>query len=593
MDEAQLLVTTALEDTWGRDENLVFLGEWCKKYSRKHKWCNRKFSTLPYHWEDREKLQKDYDYLANFYEVLLKELVHKLNSIHIEEHSQRYWRIIIGPWLITYVAVIWDRWESIKYACDTGNQFKTIVSDQMICRSVPCDWRTGMGLMDDDEWNYLIYCDIFQAQGVNNLTLVKEKLIIKDKKNKPYRKYDSLLAPIAKVFDFIARKIWFTDHYDILLYSSYFSLHSLIELSLKLYQIPRLYFEFDKELYCREPELSLRTGLEYTQGSNLFEQFVFEHVLADMPLTYIEGYKEFLSYSKSLPKANIIMTANAHYGNELFKIWAAEQVESGSKLIISDHGGAISSKMSLFNHEEKICDKKTVWHIPFDSKHIKLPPNKIINRIKKSNGKQITLVGLELPRYSYRCQSGPNSSLILSDYKQKADFVKMLSIETRECFKIRPYSDIGWSTKNRYIDQFGSEIISTKAKLLDEYSNSKLIICTYPQTTFSEAMHSGVPTILLYPKKYWELNSAFDELVSVLEEAKIIFSDPLLAAKHVNTISNNPVEWWEKEQTIYARSMFFRFCGEVNDNPLGEWATFFRKMNDEYLRSAEKSEKQC
>ena len=39
-----LLVTTALEDTWGTDEEILFLGEWCKLYDRKSMWCNRKGS---------------------------------------------------------------------------------------------------------------------------------------------------------------------------------------------------------------------------------------------------------------------------------------------------------------------------------------------------------------------------------------------------------------------------------------------------------------------------------------------------------------------------------------------------------------------
>jgi len=33
MDKAEkLLVTTALLDSWGSNEEIVFLGEWCKRY---------------------------------------------------------------------------------------------------------------------------------------------------------------------------------------------------------------------------------------------------------------------------------------------------------------------------------------------------------------------------------------------------------------------------------------------------------------------------------------------------------------------------------------------------------------------------------
>lgn len=77
--------------------------------------------------------------------------------------------------------------------------------------------------------------------------------------------------------------------------------------------------------------------------------------------------------------------------------------------------------MSCFNHEEKICDIMTVPHIKFGRKHVKLSPNKLLKKINaKKKAEQITLVGLELPRYSYRAQSGPNSSLIIDEFNQKA-----------------------------------------------------------------------------------------------------------------------------------------------------------------------------
>ena len=63
------LVTTGLEDTWPESgKSIVFLGEWCRLYSRKHHWANIDAEVLPYHWNDRNKLYKDYQYLLKLYE---------------------------------------------------------------------------------------------------------------------------------------------------------------------------------------------------------------------------------------------------------------------------------------------------------------------------------------------------------------------------------------------------------------------------------------------------------------------------------------------------------------------------------------------
>ena len=87
------LVTTALESTWPKDSPLVFLGSWCCSYSRKPYWSSLDFEVIPYHWNDREKLYKDYNDLEQIHEQYLIELTRKLNEIHGTDFSERFWRI--------------------------------------------------------------------------------------------------------------------------------------------------------------------------------------------------------------------------------------------------------------------------------------------------------------------------------------------------------------------------------------------------------------------------------------------------------------------------------------------------------------------
>ena len=101
-----LLVTTAIEKTWGSSEKILFLGEWCKLYHRRHLWSQRTSETLPFHWDDRGKLRKDYDYLDSLHRRLLDSLVSALNKFHQTSYSVRYWQLLIDPWLMSYVAVI-------------------------------------------------------------------------------------------------------------------------------------------------------------------------------------------------------------------------------------------------------------------------------------------------------------------------------------------------------------------------------------------------------------------------------------------------------------------------------------------------------
>jgi putative transferase (TIGR04331 family) len=579
--KSTLLITTALlNEAHIKSKNSILLGEWCKKYSKNSAFNDETSAVIPYHWKNRKKFRGDRKYLSHLYKELLIKVSLELNSIHKVEYSLKYWQIIIGPWLLTYIAVIFDRWESIRVSADLNIPLKTIVPSSSIARSVAYDYSSSMDLMTkDDEWNYLLYCDILQVQNIPEIEIIRENVVITNRPvsiNKRRRLNPKLMA--ANLLDYIARKLRLTDGYNILLYKSYFSIKSLMQLNIKLKQIPRLHLEFEKYIYYGKLNPSMRSSLYKDYKTSEFETFLMKSVFNDIPKAYVEGFRHVSLYCKKLPKSKIIFTANAHYDNEVFKNWTAQQVENGSKLIIGEHGGSIpkDSSESLF-HEEEICYKKTVWHtLLYHSKHVSMPINKKIKKISSLKGIRITLIGLEFPRYSYRIGSGPRSSLIIDDFKQKTKFINTLNKKARIDFRIRPYPDSGWLMGNRYTDMYGDVVLSTNKKILQDFLQSKIIICAYPSTTLLEAMHSGVPTILIYTEDYWDLHPDFNELITEMKRVNIIHSDPIMAANHINMVHENPFEWWNRNDTVRARNMFSDACSLFSKNPITEWANFFK-----------------
>ena len=78
------LITTADEQTWKIDQPVLFLGEWCKVYSRMHAWQELDSETVAYHWKDRNRLYRDYSYLVELYERVLPKLANYLNNKQME-----------------------------------------------------------------------------------------------------------------------------------------------------------------------------------------------------------------------------------------------------------------------------------------------------------------------------------------------------------------------------------------------------------------------------------------------------------------------------------------------------------------------------
>ena len=571
------LVTTALENTWKENERIVFLGEWCTLYDRSLVWSQLNSDTLSYHWKDRGKLKQDYNYLEDFYEKSLIELTGVLNNIHGVEQSIDYWRIVLGPWLLTYVAVIWDRWENIRIAFNSHEFKNTRVVDCNIIDLAPKDYTDASELFQDQLWNHLIFADIIQSQYSQQISIESVCYKVENSVQKAPISKRSIKLSAVYFMDRLFGKI--KTRYKIVFVDSYFDPWTQLKLALSLRQLPRFHFEFKKALKMPKSSNSKRRLSINFKADTPFEEFIGSNIMLHIPIAYLEGYFYLKNKAiQKLPNCDVIFTSNAHFYNDLFKVWCADRVAINAKLIVSEHGGSLRSSMNDFNHEEKIAFLKTVWHDPYDLRHIKLPPNKIMGmKIPKGNVKNIVIIGLEFPLFSCGCKSGPRASLILEDYAQKIIFARKLDSKVYDNLLVHPYKNNGWNTHKRYMDDLGVNKISTSLTLKEAIGRSRIIVCTYPQTTFSEAMHSGVPTILLYTEIYWELISDFDDVEQVLKDASIIFSSPDDAAKHVNKVWENVSSWWDSEKTVKAREYFFDRCGRVDRSSQSEWVDFFKK----------------
>ena len=584
-----LLITTAIEETWGHtDQKAVLLGEWCKTMQNEDFLKSKNYEQIAYHWADREKFIKDYEYLELFYERVLESLSESLNQYHQTQHSLRYWRILLGPWLLTYVAIIWERWESLRLAFDSSdfNEMHSLKFNRD--NLIPQDYYKFDTIWTDDFWNHHLFSEMIHYQfskriniryldqgysfDVNNKSNTKMK---KTTKSKLIRFIDSCFALIQ-------------NNYKVVFVEPYFDRFSLLSLSFRLKQLPRRHYEFfqtvnypsvNQERYSRNIDIN---------ATNDFEEFFQQHIFSQIPIAYLEGFHELKRVASSIKtNGDVIFTANAHLDNDLFNCWAGGQVEDGKRLVVSQHGGAIRSNFTNFDHQEKIADTMTVWHKPYMSNQVQLTPNKLIsglrqtifNVISKKTSSNLTLVGFETSRYSFRAQAGPFAKNYSDDYDQKITFANALNQEITDHLSIRSYSrGNGWTcSRDRYARDLGRDKISNYSSLKQALSHSKLVVCTYPLTTFSEAMHSNIPTILLFCEEHWPFHPQFDDLIEQLKRNKIIFTDPLKAAEHINQVWDNPDEWWLDPSTRRAIDYFFEMCGTVGDEWTVEWIDFFQK----------------
>ena len=582
---SNILITTALTETWGnRDQKAVLLGEWCKTLDNLNELEAREYRQVPYHWSDRDKFIKDYDYLELFYERVLQSLANSLNDYHGVDRSLRYWRILLGPWLLTYVAIAWDRWESLRLAFaeqDFDEVYSLSLNRDLM---VPEDYNRFDTYNTLDIFNYFIFQDIIACQYSNFINILKNDHIheIFSRRQSNVIRDESVNYSLFSLIDNFLRDL--QKNYKVVLVETFFDRKSLIRLCLKLNQVPRRHYEFSQDIQYPKVNPDRYNFSIDIQPSSDFEDFFQQHIFSQIPIAYLEGYEELNRVATSIKTTgDVIFTANAHLDNDLFNCWAGDQVEKGKKLIVSQHGGAMRSHINNFDHQEKIADVMTVWHKPYMDKHVQLTPNKMIGLKKifnKKTNKYLVLVPLEHKRYPTRAQDGPDAINYSNDYDQKILFSHALSSKIYKKLKIKSAQVLdssGWTNSgDRYALDLGKDKISKHATLREAFSNSKMIVCTYPQTTFSEAMHSNIPTILLYCEEYWPLHPQFDDLIEQLKLNKIIFTDPHEAAEHINEVWDHPDQWWQDPSTQKAVNYFFEMTGRVNDDWVDEWVGFLR-----------------
>ena len=148
--------------------------------------------------------------------------------------------------------------------------------------------------------------------------------------------------------------------------------------------------------------------------------------------------------------------------------------------------------------------------------------------------------------------------------------------DLKESIKIRPYPNVGWDLEARFEDVLGKSFIQNDRNLYEAFDSAKVIICTYPNTTLSEGLISGRPTLLLYEKSLWELHDHFKPLLEVLRRAKIVHDDPVSLSKHLDKIWSDPESWWSSNDVLRAREAFSDMAISVPKDAIQTWVKCFK-----------------
>lgn len=559
------LVTTALEKSWPEGNPVRFLGEWCRLYSRKKKWQSLDGDLLPFHWDDREKLNLDFDYLQEFNEELLDDLVMILNEIHNTEHNSKYWRILIGYWINTFTSVLYDRWYSIREATNQGG-LSTIVFPSDLKSLAANDTAHFLELAgSNDYWNHLLY--LFCLPDNKKLKRVEnnDSECIAVFKNSVSRPAQTLLE---KVKQFISKGLWLLKKKNnVVIFNSYLSLRDKVVLNATFGQLPSLVDflgkvrDIEYSSHFREWRLADRVGQDD------FKKFARQMAPKLMPRIFLEGYQISKKDSEAvnLPKSpKVVFTAVSHYADDIFKLWAANVVSNGSKLLIGQHGGGCPDKFNAsLEYEISVAD---IFMSPgWSDKNNKCirpvgnfrTPYKATEQSTNPKGGVLICCGT-MPQYAFDLRSMALGPQTIRNYEHAFALVDLLSESQKTKLRVRCHpSDEGWDSKARWLARHPNiKFADTRKSIHDSMRSFSLIIATYRATVYVDSLTADIPTIMYWDPDFWEVIDAAKSVFTKLSDVGIFHTSPESVSQHLAEHSGKISEWWNSADVQEARLEF-------------------------------------
>jgi putative transferase (TIGR04331 family) len=530
-----------------------------------------KVICINYHWNDRNKLRRDYKSLASYYDNLLEKLVPALNDYHNVRRSVRYWRIILGPWLYRITGLLLDRWEMTIKGIKEYQIETAIVSDHEFTKFVPENIDAANFYYGQD-FNDFIYSEIF-------LSLIPKVIVQHHLRETTDNYLVSLKTTISKpekgrprFIPFVGRSLQrlFSQNHAYFLYSTGINTRQLISLSFMLSQFPLIWDSrptyFPKIRVPNENRLQI---IQKTKDSD-FETFAAQLIGKIIPVRYLEGFKDACDFCSRLPwpdKPVKIFTTSG-WADEVFKFWAASKIEEGTNLLVGQHGGVIGlDELQISeDHQIEISDKFLSWGWS-DGRSKVIPAVGLTRLLTKnrylsaSNG-GIILVMTVIPTTTVKVQSMPLGSGQSEKYfKDQCQFIEKLEPKIQGKLTVRLDRELEVLVDTDYTqilkERFPALVIdSSTIDIATQVKRNRLFVGSYRATGYLETLAHNVPTIIYWDPNLWEVRDSAQPYFDLLQRAGIYHYSPQSAATHININWNNISVWWNTKLVQEARNIF-------------------------------------
>jgi putative transferase (TIGR04331 family) len=595
----RLLVTTALEETWGDGVPVLFLGEWCRIYNRKHIWSEMNaLVAKPFGIEVERKLS-DFDYADQLVDQLLSELAEVLNKYHQVQHSERYWNIILGHWLRRYVSVAFNRYYTLDQAMKNYDVSETLVlagANYNLATENSYDFIFACG---DDQWNHILYSRIMRFREDIELNQALSPLRPVDiccgepKTSEKYLSVSSAFKLMKKFCRFIASRdtssiicellgsmgTKFGRDTDAFIIGSYLPINVELVLQLALGQVPQKWRSCPFKQTKKDLDQRIDLNLNYDQLCG-FEKYVRWQLPEVLPTCYFEGYKNLTKVAEEMPwpkKPKFIFTSNNFDTDEIFKFWTALKVGQGVPYIAGQHGNNYGTHawFGTPNIPERAASDKFITWGWSERKH-KTIPAFVFTKAGRSSKKNVKDGGLLLVE-NHLPQNQETYDVYYEHLLYMEDQFRIVESLPNNIFQQVTVRLHGGNKQLRFCEEQRWKDRSPQTKIERDglnmeqsISQNRLIVYSYDSSGILEGLLLNIPTICFWRNGLSHLLPSAKPFYGLLHNVGILFYSPEAAAQFIDLHWDDISEWWKSEKVQDARQIFCDQYARTTDNPVKE-----------------------
>lgn len=585
-------------------DSVVLLGGWCLDDTQKrfYKHSGVSYSLLPCIWDDPGKRAEAVSFCERFYEAALVEAAECLNGIHGTSHDIKYWRILFGPWLFTYINVLRDRYMSLVAALKTLENPKIVALRDRPGETVK-DWDDFvLKVIGDDCYNLQLYSqiaglidcekvyveyDIFQSNSATGKSRLLEK-----KRNKGLCRNVHGFVHRVLLNNFSLRKQYLIsdlfvnkmNNYRLMLKSTF----GVGILSRNFSELSERIVDYSDRM--RNGFVNLKPAAFDGEFAEVFKKTVARHI----PIAYVEEYAARRENVRRIGfKGRVLASSFGWKSDESFKFLAGEACLGGARFLAGQHGGNSGVVMDCPMERHIVSVVDTYYTYGTWSKENASFPNAVagvgeeladIGKLSfpfKGDERLILLVGTSQQRYLIQLRHGPVSSQFRTYQEWQIRFIDRVSTELRSNLLLR-LTDKVWESRkiiaSRYPDVTFDDF---SLKFNKQVGKSRLVVIDNFNTTFSQALLINRPTILFLNRNFYRFYDNAVPVLRELEKNKVLFFSPEDAADHVGKVFDYADDWWFSKDVQDARERYIeKFVGSGKGDLIGEWKKMIFQPQD-------------